>query len=49
VIAKELAAGIGRALELGRAADGERLSFAEANSWRSRQERIVELALTPPA
>jgi len=49
VIAKELAEGIGRALELGRAGDGERWSFAEANSWRSRQERIVELALTPPA
>jgi hypothetical protein len=49
VIAKELAAGIERALELGHAGDGERLSFAEANSWRSRQERIVELALTPPA
>jgi teichuronic acid biosynthesis glycosyltransferase TuaH len=45
VIAKELAEGIGRALELGRAGDGERWSFAEANSWRSRQERIVELAL----
>jgi teichuronic acid biosynthesis glycosyltransferase TuaH len=49
LITKELAEGIERALELGRAGDAERWSFAEANSWRSRQERIVELALTPPA
>jgi hypothetical protein len=45
VIKAELAEAIARALELGRASDAERWSFAEANSWRSRQERILELAL----
>jgi glycosyltransferase involved in cell wall biosynthesis len=45
VIAGELADGVREALALGRASDAERRHFAEANSWRSRQERIVELAL----
>jgi teichuronic acid biosynthesis glycosyltransferase TuaH len=45
VIAEELVDAIARALVLGRADDGERGRFAQANSWRSRQERIIELAL----
>jgi teichuronic acid biosynthesis glycosyltransferase TuaH len=45
VITEELADGIARALELGRDDDAQRRQFADAHSWRSRQERIVELAL----
>jgi teichuronic acid biosynthesis glycosyltransferase TuaH len=45
VISEELADGIVRALELGRDDDVQRWQFADAHSWRSRQERIVELAL----
>jgi hypothetical protein len=33
------------ALAAGRAPEDERLEFAEANSWRRRQDRIVEMAL----
>jgi glycosyltransferase involved in cell wall biosynthesis len=36
---------IDRALALGRAPGKERRRFAEANSWRARQARIVEMAL----
>jgi teichuronic acid biosynthesis glycosyltransferase TuaH len=45
MITGELVDGIARALALGRANDAERRRFAEVNSWRSRQERIIELAL----
>ncbi|HEX7298616.1 MAG TPA: glycosyltransferase [Solirubrobacteraceae bacterium] len=45
VIAPELSDGIAQALALGPATEAERRQFARANSWRSRQERIVALAL----
>jgi teichuronic acid biosynthesis glycosyltransferase TuaH len=45
VISEELADGIVRAVELGRGEDVPRWRFADSHSWRSRQERIVELAL----
>ncbi len=44
VIREELAQAVRDALVLGRAPEAERRSFAEANSWRARQERIVEMA-----
>ena len=37
--------GKGHLLALGRASDEERLAFARANSWRQRQEPIVQMAL----
>jgi hypothetical protein len=45
VIREELGEAIGEALALGRAAESERRAFAEANSWRRRQEPILQLAL----
>jgi glycosyltransferase involved in cell wall biosynthesis len=44
-IKADLAEAIEAALAAGRAPEGERLEFAEANSWRSRQDRIVAMAL----
>jgi teichuronic acid biosynthesis glycosyltransferase TuaH len=41
----DLASAISAALEIGHASDAERLRFAEENSWRARQEKIVEMAL----
>jgi teichuronic acid biosynthesis glycosyltransferase TuaH len=48
VIADELSDAVADALELGRADEASRRRFAEANSWRRRQDRIVELALAAP-
>jgi teichuronic acid biosynthesis glycosyltransferase TuaH len=45
VIEDELADAIAGALALGRASDAERRRFADANSWASRQERVIDLAL----
>src|SRR5215218_2625123 len=45
VIHADLGAAIGEALTLGRAPESERRAFAEANSWKSRQEPILRLAL----
>jgi hypothetical protein len=45
VIEPSLADAVRQALALGRAGDDERHAFAQAHSWRARQERIVELAL----
>lgn len=45
VIREDLAQAIGEALALGRAPEADRRAFAEANSWRSRQEAILEMAL----
>ena len=45
VIREDLAQAIGEALALGRAPEADRRAFAEANSWRSRQEPILEMAL----
>jgi teichuronic acid biosynthesis glycosyltransferase TuaH len=44
-IRAELSEAIEVALSLGRASEEERLAFAEANSWRRRQEAIVRMAL----
>jgi teichuronic acid biosynthesis glycosyltransferase TuaH len=41
----DLVRAIAAALEIGRATDAERLRFAQENSWRARQEKIVEMAL----
>ncbi len=41
----DLVGAIAAALEIGRASDAERLQFAQENSWRARQEKIVEMAL----
>lgn len=41
----DFAAGVGAALELGPAAEDERLAFVEAHSWRTRHERLLDLAL----
>jgi len=41
----DLAGAIAAALEIGRASNAERLRFAQENSWRARQEKIVEMAL----
>jgi teichuronic acid biosynthesis glycosyltransferase TuaH len=45
VIRDELADAIEGALALGRAPEPERLRFAAENSWESRQDRILEIAL----
>ena len=45
VIADELADAIAARLKLGPADEAQRRQFAEANSWRRRQERIVDLVL----
>ncbi|HET9197651.1 MAG TPA: glycosyltransferase [Solirubrobacterales bacterium] len=45
LIRDELTEAIGAALALGRASEEERLTFARANSWRERQETIVQMAL----
>ncbi len=45
VIRDDLAQAIGEALALGRASESDRQAFAEANSWRKRQEPILQLAL----
>jgi hypothetical protein len=47
VIREKLGRAIGEALTLGRAPESERRAFAEANSWRRRQEPILQLALDP--
>jgi glycosyltransferase involved in cell wall biosynthesis len=49
VIADELPDAIARALELGPAGEDERRRFAQSNSWRERQEQVVELVLAPPS
>ncbi len=41
----EFADRIDEALALGPADDDDRLDFVAANSWRSRHERILDLAL----
>jgi teichuronic acid biosynthesis glycosyltransferase TuaH len=41
----EFATAVKAALAIGRAAECERLEFIEANSWRSRHERLLDLAL----
>lgn len=46
-IREELSKAIEAALALGRAPEEERLRFAAENSWASRQDRIVEIALAP--
>lgn len=45
-IRDELTEAIEAALAIGRAPERERLRFAAENSWRSRQDRIVEIALS---
>jgi teichuronic acid biosynthesis glycosyltransferase TuaH len=45
VVREDLAEAIGGALGLGRAPEAERHAFAEANSWKRRQEPILQLAL----
>jgi teichuronic acid biosynthesis glycosyltransferase TuaH len=45
MIRNELTEAITAALALGRASERERLAFAQANSWRQRQEPIVRMAL----
>jgi teichuronic acid biosynthesis glycosyltransferase TuaH len=47
VIRDDLTEAIAAALALGRAPEQERRAFAQANSWRERQERIVRMALDP--
>jgi glycosyltransferase involved in cell wall biosynthesis len=47
IIRDDLVQAIAEALALGRAPDAERHGFAEANSWRARQDQIVEMALSP--
>jgi hypothetical protein len=46
VIRDELSDAIDDALALGRAGEADRRRFAEANSWASRQQQIVDLALS---
>jgi teichuronic acid biosynthesis glycosyltransferase TuaH len=46
VIEDELVDAVAGALAVGPASEEERRSFAEEHSWRRRQERIVELALS---
>ena len=41
----DFAAGTRDALALGRADEADRLALVEANSWRSRHERLLDLAL----
>jgi len=45
LIRDELADAVADARALGPAAEADRRRFAEAHSWRRRQERIVDLAL----
>jgi glycosyltransferase involved in cell wall biosynthesis len=45
VIRDELGEAIREALAMGRAPESDRQAFAEANSWRRRQEPILQLAL----
>jgi teichuronic acid biosynthesis glycosyltransferase TuaH len=45
VIGEDLGGAIGTALALGRAPESARQEFAEANSWKRRQEPILQLAL----
>ena len=45
LIRDDLGQAIDEALALGRASDEERLAFAVANSWSTRQQPILELAL----
>lgn len=45
VIREDLGGAITGALALGRAPESERRAFAEANSWKSRHEAILRLAL----
>lgn len=45
IIGDDLIEAITAALALGRAAERERLAFAQANSWGQRQEPIVRMAL----
>jgi glycosyltransferase involved in cell wall biosynthesis len=45
VIRDDLGPAIAEALALGRAPDSERRAFAEDNSWKSRQETILQQAL----
>jgi teichuronic acid biosynthesis glycosyltransferase TuaH len=46
MIRDELTEAIAAALALGRAPENERREFAQANSWRRRQEPIVQMALS---
>jgi glycosyltransferase involved in cell wall biosynthesis len=45
VIREDLGEAIEEALAMGRATDPDRWAFAEANSWKRRQEPILQLAL----
>ncbi len=45
VIQADLGTAIGEALTLGQAPEADRRAFAEANSWKKRQEPILQLAL----
>ncbi|MFL5833544.1 MAG: glycosyltransferase [Solirubrobacterales bacterium] len=45
VVREDLAEAIGEALAMGRAGEADRRAFAEANSWKRRQEPILQLAL----
>jgi len=45
VIREDLGEAIGEALAIGRATDSDRWAFAEDNSWKRRQEPILQLAL----
>lgn len=47
-IRNDLTEAIEAALALGRASDEERHAFAQANSWRERQETIVQMAQAQP-
>ena len=41
----DFTAGVAEALRMGPATEAERRRFVDANSWRSRHERVIELAL----
>jgi len=45
LIRDDLTEAIGAALAVGRASEPERREFAQVNSWRQRQESIVQMAL----
>ncbi|HKH64874.1 MAG TPA: glycosyltransferase [Solirubrobacterales bacterium] len=45
VLREDLGVAIAEALAMGRAPESDRRAFAEANSWRRRQEPILQLAL----
>jgi len=47
IIRDDLTEAIRAALALGRIPEQERLEFAQANSWRRRQESIVRMAMRP--